>query len=354
MFYKIKGLFNKKWKRREIILFLERMEMYLSAGLEINKALEISAQGLKKKQKLSIKDLSKAVESGSPLYSALVRSIGISKTTSGLIEYGELSGSLVHSLSTAKVLLEKEDELLKKCTGAMIYPLVIGIFALLLTIGLIRGVMSQIIPMLKSLNVELPFITKLTIALSEIITHYGLYLFISLILFTIVARIITKKYQKPKYFLQSFIIYTPIIGRLFYNFYLAIFLHSCGALIDSGLSVKDSYDKTFRTINLLPLQFFLQNQNSKLARGLPLGEIIKHKRLPLFVSPLLVAGELSGVLGQSVIRAGNIVDKEIEHSLKKITSLIEPVMMVMMGCIVGTIALSIMIPIYNISGALQK
>jgi type IV pilus assembly protein PilC len=344
----------KKWKRKEIILFLERLEMYLSSGLEINKALEVSEQGLKKKQKLSIQNLRKSVESGAPLYSTLARFVGTGKTTSGLVEYGELSGTLARSLLTAKTLLEKEDELLKRCTGAMIYPLVIGIFALLLTIGLIRGVMTQIIPMLKSLNVDLPFITKVAITLSEIVTGYGFYILVALVSGAIAGRIILKKYEKPRYILQSIIIRTPIIGKLFYNFYLAIFLHSCGALVDSGLSVKDSYDKTARTISLLPLNKFFHDQSQKVARGLPLGEIINHGRLPSYVAPLLNAGELSGTLGQSIIRAGNIVDKEIEHSLKKLTSLIEPVMMVGMGCVVGTIALSIMLPIYNISGALQK
>lgn len=345
---------SKRWKRREIIQFLERLEMYLSSGLEINKALEVSLQGLKNKQKLSIQNLQKAIESGAPLYSALARFVGITKTTSSLVEYGELSGTLTQSLLTAKILLEKEDELLKRCTGAMIYPLVIGIFALLLTIGLVRGVMTQIIPMLKSLNVNLPFITKITITLSEIVTNYGLHISVSLILSAIVGRFIIKKYKKPRYILQSIIVRTPIVGKLYYNFYLAIFLHSCGALVDSGIAVKDSYEKIVTTIGLLPLNSFLQDQSHKVARGFPLGEVINHNRLPSYVSPLLNAGELSGTLGQSIIRAGNIIDKEIEHSLKKLTSLIEPVMMVGMGCVVGTIALSIMLPIYNISGALQK
>lgn len=345
---------NKKWKRKEIIQFLERLEMYLSSGLEIGKALEVSEQGLNRKQKSSIQNLRKTVESGAPLHFALSSFVGISRTTSGLVQYGELSGTLARSLLTAKTLLEKEDELLKRCTGAMIYPLVIGIFALLLTIGLIRGVMTQIIPMLKSLNVDLPFITKITIALSEIVTGYGFYILVGLVSSVIVGRFIIKKYEKPRYLLQVIVMNIPIIGKLFYNFYLAIFLHSCGALVDSGLSVKDSYDKIVKAIGLLPLQRFLVDRSSKVASGVPLGEVINHNRLPSYISPLLNAGELSGNLGQSIIRAGNIVDREIEHSLKKLTSLIEPVMMVGMGCAVGTIALSIMLPIYNISGALQK
>ena len=153
-----------KWKRKDIIMFLERIEMYFSSGLEINKTLLIMENGLKNNHKTCVIEVRKNIESGMPLHHSLESVIGISRTTAGLIEYGEISGTLAKALLTAKNLLEKEDELLKKCINALIYPVVIGIFAVLLTIGLIRGVMSQIIPLLKSLKVDLPIITKLTIS----------------------------------------------------------------------------------------------------------------------------------------------------------------------------------------------
>lgn len=354
IFRRGKNLPGKKWKRRDIIMFLERLEMYLSSGLEINKALQISEEGMKRRQQEVIKKIRVSVESGSTLCNGFRNHLGVSKTTSGLIEYGELSGSLSKSLMTARQLLEKEDELYKRCTGAMIYPLVIGIFAILLTIGLIRGVMSQIIPMLNSLRVELPLITKITIAISEIVTNYGLYILIGMVLVFIISRLIYKKSSKVRQLAHSFILITPIVGKLVYNYYLALFLHSSGALVDSGLSLKDAYLKTLPAISLVSLRLMLERQSEKVSRGVALGTILVHKRTPLFVTPLLNAGEASGTLGVSIIRAGVILDREIEHSLKKLTSLIEPVMMVGMGCIVGTIALSIMLPIYNISGALQK
>ncbi|MFA6553914.1 MAG: type II secretion system F family protein [Candidatus Paceibacterota bacterium] len=345
---------NKKWKRRDIIMLLERLEMYLSSGLEINKALQISEEGLLPKQKISIQKLRLSVESGNSLFSGLEKFVHISKTTSGLIEHGELSGSLSKSLLTARLLLEKEDELFKKCTSAMVYPVVIGIFAGLLTIGLVRGVMSQIIPMLKSLHVQLPLVTKIVIYFSEILTKYGLHLFVGTIIALIISRIILRKYLVIRKFFQLLIIKIPIVGRLFYNYYLAVFLHSCGALVESGLSVKEAYSGTANTIQLIPLNQFLHDQIIKISRGLSLGTVIVHKDIPSYITALLNAGEASGTLGLSIIRAGNILDREIDHSLKRLTALIEPIMMVGMGCIVGAIALSIMMPIYNISGALQK
>ena len=345
---------TNKWNRKDIIIFLERIEMYFSSGLEINKTLVIMAEGLKNKQKASISQLIKNIESGIPLYKSLESTIGISRTTAGLIEYGESSGNLAKAILTAKNLLEKEDELFKKCISALIYPIIIGVFATLLIIGLIRGIMSQIIPLLKSLKVDLPLVTKITIVISEIITNYGLYILIISIILFFIFKILFKKYIKFQRFFYYLLIKLPIIGNLVYRYYLALFLHSCGSLVESGLFIGDSYKKTLSTISFLPLKDFLENRVDDIHRGIPLGNILVNKNIPFFVTSLINAGQVSGNLGLSIIRAGNILDKNLDHSLKKLTSLIEPIMMIAMGCIVGTIALSIMIPIYNISGALQK
>ncbi|NCW28743.1 MAG: hypothetical protein EBV83_10740, partial [Verrucomicrobia bacterium] len=91
-----------------------------------------------------------------------------------------------------------------------------------------------------------------------------------------------------------------------------------------------------------------------ISNGIPLGDIIAKKKMPQFVAPLIHAGEASGTLGNSLLRASLILDRDIENILRKITALIEPIMMAGMGCIVGSIALSIMMPIYDISKVLQK
>ncbi len=345
---------GKNWKRRETIFFLERMELYLSSGLEINKSLEICEQGVSAKQKDAIFRLRSAVESGSLLSKSLYQYAGVSQTLTGLIEQGELSGSLPKSLLSARLLLEKEDELIKKCTSAMAYPVIIGIFAGLLTIGLVRGVMPQIIPMLKSLKVELPIITKVVIALSDILTKYGLYIITGLFIIGVAGILIYRKIRIIRKIIQSTIIHIPIIGRLVHDYYLAVFLHSCGALIESGRPVAESYSNTSASISLLPLRDLLQREVVSVSSGHSLGSVIIGGKIPSYVASLLSAGELSGSLGSSIIRAGSILDRDIEHSLKKLTALIEPIMMAGMGCAVGAIALSIMMPIYDISRVLQK
>ena len=346
--------FKRKWKRCEIIFLLERLELYISSGLTIDKALKISKDGALKKQRNDIENVCRSVEAGNLLSHSLLQFVGISNTTVGLIENGESSGDLSKALLVAKSILETEDELFKKCTSAMVYPIVIGIFAILLTIGLVKGIMPQIIPMLKSLHVELPLLTRIVISLSEGLTKYGIYVSIGLIVVLFIFYYLYKKFIFVCKVFHTIFMHIPILGSLLNNYSITIFLRSLGSLVESGLSITKSYAKTSSVISLLPLRESMLSEIKNISNGIPLGDIIAKKKMPQFVAPLIHAGEASGTLGNSLLRASLILDRDIENILRKITALIEPIMMAGMGCIVGSIALSIMMPIYDISKVLQK
>ncbi|MDQ2933281.1 MAG: type II secretion system F family protein, partial [bacterium] len=331
---------RKKWKRRESILLLERLELYISSGLTINKTLEIIETGLPIKQQTVIRHIRTQIVSGLPLSRLLTNYIGISGNIAGLIEQGEQSGKLAQALSTGHKLLEKEDDLYKKCMSALAYPVIIGIFAAGLTLGLIRGVMPQIIPMLKSLNIKLPLITKVVIFISENLITYGVYIILTLIVGAIVHILLLKKSIGYRKTIHTILIRIPLIGNLIYTYSLSLFLHSCGVLIESGVSVIHAYTNTSNTVSLLPLSRLLKLEIQNIHKGIPLGALLmnKSKRIPAYVPSLILAGEASGTLGISLSRAAAILDRDMEHSLKRLTSLIEPVMMAGMGFVVGGIA----------------
>ena len=343
-----------RWKRRDIILLVERLEMYISSGLTLNKTIQISSQGLNKKQKSDLLRLENHITSGGSLSKGLKDILNFPATTVGLVNYGESSGSLSKSLITVRNLLEREDELLKKFISALIYPLIIGLFSILLVIGLIKGIMSQIIPLLKSLNIDLPLITKIVIFSSEIIIKYGLYIFLGIVLGFIIFRLIVSKSLWFRRGLQYLLVKIPIVGKLFYHYHLSVFLYSCGALVESGIPLDRAYLGVANNISFLPLNNYLNNNISDIKKGTPLGLILNNRYIPNYVSPLLVAGESSGSLGLSILRAGSILDKDIQSALHKLTVLVEPAMMMTLGIVVGSIAVSIMIPIYSISSVLQK
>lgn len=347
---------TKKWKKRDQILFLERLELYISSGLTIDRALLCIENSSRKKHALTIEKIRNEIISGQSLSSSISTNIGLSRTLSNLIEQGNISGQLSKMLSSSYELLEKEEELYKKCLSALMYPCIIGLFSCILMIGLVKGVMPQIIPMLKSLNIQLPLLTRFTISISENLLSYGLYLFFIFIILITSHLYLYKKVSQYKNSYQNLLIHIPILGGLIYSYSLFILLRSCGVLIESGLTANRAFIETSSNISLYPLSKLINEQAESYHKGKSLGLLLygKSKNIPNYIPSLIIAGEASGMLGISLIRASAILDRDLDYSLRRLTSLVEPIMMIGMGLIVGGIALSIMLPIYDVSKILQQ
>jgi len=271
-----------------------------------------------------------------------------------MIEYGELSGKLNRSINLSIKLLTKEDELFKKCLNALLYPVFIGSFSLILTLVLVQKVLSQIIPLINSLNVDLPVITRIVIAFSSVIKNYGLYIIIATIVLFTVARYAYGRSSLVKKIYQNSLIRIPILGTIIYNYHLSLFFQSCGSLIESGLTIFEAYSKSQNAVTFAPIKSLLAKYIQRIGEGMPLSRVFADRNNSSFLQSIISAGENSGSLGTSIIRAHEILDRDLDQFLKKFTVLIEPIMMIVMGLFVGTIAVSIMIPIYSISNTLQK
>jgi type II secretory pathway component PulF len=333
-------------------MFIERLEMYISSGMQLGLAVAHAGHGLSKKQCLSLDHVRDQVEGGLALSSSLARQIGYPPSVIGIVSCGESSGNLPQALRLAHSLLEREDDLRKKCASAMTYPAVIGVAAGTLTIGLVRGIMPQITPLLTGMHADLPMLTKIVIGASDLIGAYGIWA----VLFALaLAMLLVWSYRKLNPFrslAHRAIIHVPIIGELIERYSLAVFFHSMGALTESGMAADAAFEEAIIAVGLLPLRDRLAGSIKIVVHGGSLASVFADG-MPRYIAPLVSAGEASGNLSNSLSRAANILDKDIDHSLKRMTALIEPVMMIFMGTTVGGIALSIMMPIYDISKNLQ-
>jgi general secretion pathway protein F len=337
------------------MLLFEHIELYVSSGLSIDKALETVAQGMKQNQAKQVMRAHHGILSGTSLATSLSSTVRIPPMIVGLIDHGEQSGGLAQSLAMARMLMEQQDDIRRKSLSALTYPVVIGAFAGILTIGLVRGVMPQIIPMLKSLRVDLPILTRIVMFISEHLIDYGLFIFAGIFAIALVALVLYRTTHVFKKIMHICIVHVPLIGNIIHTYSLSVFLRSCGTLIDSGISAVNAYTRASASVSLLTLASHMNSQAEQVSKGIPLGVILRNicRKTP-YVSPLLLAGEASGNLGKSMVRAADIIDRDIDHKLKRATALIEPMMMAGMGIVVGAIALSIMMPIYDISKVLQR
>ncbi|MDE1966460.1 MAG: type II secretion system F family protein [Patescibacteria group bacterium] len=344
---------RRKWPRRDMILFLERLEMYVSAGLGVDKALRLCAEGSKPAHRDRIIRAAESVEAGSTLSKAAASYMRLDQTIAGMIAHGESSGGLSKALLSGKALLERQDDMKKRIASAMAYPVMIGAFAGLLVLGLVRGIMPQIMPMLRSLNVPMPLLTRIVMAASQWIMSYWLAAIIGASAASACSILAYRKSRAARGAVHAAILRAPIIGSMVLSSSLAVFLRSCGSMIESGLGAARSFKAAAETVSLLPFRERLMASIGLVERGAPLGSNLSMPGSPPYLGPLVAAGESSGSLGASMIRAADMIERDLEHSLKRLASLMEPAMMAGMGGIVGAIALSIMMPIYEISKTLQ-
>ena len=341
----------KKIRRKEMIMFFEKLGLYTGSGLSVNASLGLIANDHNGKTKVLYTDMIHTIESGHGLSLSLSSAIKLPEAVSGLLHAGELSGRISESINISKNLMEKQEELKGKCISAIIYPVVIGVFAILLTIGLFKGIMPQIIPLLQSLKVPLPLLTRIVISLSRILSDYGLYILLISTLIIIFAPILNAKSRRVKILVSAIVLRSPIIGKVVSDYMVSLFLRSCGSMINSGIDVERAM--RYASASLGHSRNIGQSIKAFIG-GSTLGAVLKDiKYIPAFVASLVSAGEVSGHLGHSLIKSADIIDADIDRALRKITSLLEPAMMIMMGGMVGAIALSIMMPIYDVSKVLQ-
>jgi type IV pilus assembly protein PilC len=345
-----------KWKRRDILVFLEQLGLYISAGLALDRTLQLLEEFAHANRKSSIATLLKDIQKGvafSKTFSDHISSQGI---LVGIIRQGERSGELGKAFVSAHALLEKRDELSKKCISALAYPCVIGVFALVLTIGLVKGIMPQIIPLLLSLHVQLPLLTRIVIHVSQGFITYGVYVGVVLLGLVYTFRFIFGKYLVFRRSVHFVMLGLPLFGSILRTYSQALFLRACGSLIESGVSASQAYENASKGVSLIPFRLSLESLHPALEQGIQMASVFRNKELHMdpFVPALISAGEASATLGAACIRAADILDKSLDHSLKRVTSMIEPLMMIVMGCAIGAIALSIMLPIYDISKVLQR
>lgn len=340
------------WSRRNQIVLLEQMEMCLSSGLTVGQTLESVLSSSRGKRAASILRIKEAFESGQSLSGSLKGSAGFPLAVIGLISCGESSGSLASALKASHSLLEQQDELIKKVLSAMAYPAVIGITAVVLTIGLVRGVMPQIAPLLAGLRVELPLLTRAVMAVSDFLAGYGVISGASFLVLIAVLVVIYKKFHAARKLAQRFFACVPVAGNLVINYHRSLFFRSFGSMVSAGIQADLAFEQAASSTTFIPLKEFLLARIPAIRAGGKFRDIAIG--MPPYVSSLISAGEVSGSLGSSLLRVTSIISREIDNFLKKLTALVEPIMMVGMGGMVGSIALAIMMPIYDISKTLQR
>jgi type IV pilus assembly protein PilC len=342
---------------KDKMLFARHMEMMTRSGMQILESLEILKKQTVSKPFLRVLDgLIADVKNGHYLSVGMERYRKVfGEFFINLIRVGEASGTLSENFRYLASELGKQDELKKKVRGAMAYPVII-LFA---TLG-ITGIMSffifpKILPVLRSLNVELPLTTRIFIGLSEFMISYGLIvfgaLFVLLIAFVLAIRI------KPVRFLwHRTILALPFVGRMSTQVNIISMARTMNLLLKGGVKIVQALEITADTVNNLVYRSEIHKIAESVKRGEPMSRIMINnpKRFPATFSQMSMVGENTGKLDETLVFLADFYEGELDNSTKGMSSILEPILLLTMGGIVIFVALSIITPIYKLSQTLGR
>ncbi|MDE2018957.1 MAG: type II secretion system F family protein [Patescibacteria group bacterium] len=354
------GFFSKMFDRisvQERINFARHLSLVVKAGLPVFQGLKIiEGQTESPVLKRVVQSLLEDVQNGKFLADGLQKFEHLfGGFFINIVRVGESSGTLSKNLLYLADELKRSKDLQSKVRSAMIYPMVILVATLAVAGFLTFYIFPKLIPVFSGMKVQLPITTQILLKSVNFLQADGLYLLAGIIVFAIFVRIVSKQVTFVKYFLSQVLFFIPVVSNLTVSVNMVNFTRVLGLLLKSGVKIVEAIQITGSTFSNLVYQRFLVEAAEEIKKGGQLGLfIVKYKRyFPPLVSGMVQIGESTGNLEENLEYLSTYYDEEVDAKLHALTSLIEPIMLLFMGGLVGFVALSIITPIYSISSGIQ-
>ena len=349
---------TKSFKLSDQIFFAQRLSLLLSSGISIVEALNMmrnmdNSQNRKEIYRIIIQDMEKGVSLGRSIINMKIRFNSLLIT---LIQNGENSGHLAEALMYAYDHLEKKNEMKKKITSSLVYPAFIVLATIIMTLFLILYIFPKIIPLLNSLDIKLPLITRIVQGSYYFLISYGLWSILFIFLTILIFNIIIRRNLAIRYRFHLFIISIPFLNNYIKTYLLSSVCSIGEMLLSSGKGLPDLIIFSRDSSRNLVYKKLWNDMYIESMHGIAISISLKKRNrfFPRLLSDMCILGEKTGGLGPMLGHCGRIFEQDIDNSLKRFSSLVEPILMVFMGLIVGSIALSIILPVYEITNHLSK
>ncbi len=340
----------------EKLFFTRNLLMMISAALSLPKAIEIlSNQTKNKKFKLALLEIKEEIQKGKSFSQSLAKYPDIfSEIYQGLIKVGEESGTLEDVLKTLILQMEREHDLKSKIKGAMIYPAVV--VSAMIGIGILMLVM--VIPKLaetfKELNVELPATTRFVISLAEFMSQKWYLLFLFLILFFFLFRWALRQ-KNVKRLIDNLTLKIPVLSPIIKKLNCAYTSRTLSSLITAGVPIVNALEITSGALGNEYYKKAMLDSAEKVKKGEKMSEaLISYSKFypPTFIQ-MITVGEETGQTAQILAKLADFYEEEVSNAAKNLSSLIEPILILIIGVVIGFFAVSMIQPMYSMLGAIK-
>jgi type II secretory pathway component PulF len=338
---------------RDLDTFIWQLASLMKSSIPLLRALTLIAKQTKsKKLKAIVEDLESRIRQGELLSEAMGRYAGIFNNLAlSMIRTGEKSGSLDEVLHKLADHREKEQETKRKIQSAMAYPMIVvatgvGTIFLMFTVFL-----PKLTKLFSGMKQELPLATKLLIAMSGFMSRYWYLLLLGVILLIVIIFWKTSG-NKKKISMDRLVLRIPFINKFITASEMARFSRSLGLLLKNGIPVHDSLPLATNTLDNLILRARLAEASEAIInRGCTLSESFNRSGIfPEFLLSMIAVGEESGKLEESLDQIASSYEKEVDQTIKVMVSLVEPLLILSVGGIVGFIVFAMLLPILNMGG----
>lgn len=339
----------------QLVLMTRNLGSMLTAGLPLSRALSVlERQSKNPRLKLVIRDVGERVQKGDQFNDALNAHPKIfNNLYVAMVRAGEESGGMSEALQLLSVQMERASNLRKKIKGAMIYPSIVMIIMAGIGVLMMIYVMPSITGTFKSLAVDLPATTIALIAVSDFMVAHTL-LTIGGMFGIVFGFLYFLKTYPGKVVWHWFILHLPVIGVMVKEVNSARTARTLSSLLTSGVGVIQSIEITRDVVQNIYYKPVLDKARIAVEKGSPLSEVfVAHSKLyPTFVGEMLLVGEETGNVGKMMKELAEFYETEVERKTKDLSTIIEPMLMVVIGGAVGFFALAMIAPIYSISDSL--
>lgn len=342
-------LFKKKVKKKDLALFCRQFYTMISAGLGIVPCLEILvAQTENKTFKNAIADTYEDVQKGSTLSESMKKHNNVfPMILISMVEAGEVSGNLDTIMLRMAEHFEKENKLENKVKSAMVYPAVLAVVSVAVVVFMLVFIMPTFVGMFEGSGTELPGVTQLLINSSNSLQKYW-YIYIAVIIAMVAGVTMYKKTNEGTRFFDSLKLRLPVVKGTSTMIITSRFTRTLSTLLSSGIPLIQAMEVVARVVSNSVIEERLLSGIENIRKGFSLSRTIKDVGIfPPMVDSMIRIGEESGSLDDMLYKTADFYDEEVEASLQRLTSMIEPIMIVVMGFMIGFIVIAMYLPMFD-------
>lgn len=356
---KLINLFSSnKLSIRKQTFFIKNLSFLIKSEISVVESINlIKIQTKKQKERMIYNCIISNLKNGRSLSGSLEAcNGGFDGFTLNIVKAGELSGNLVDGLSHLANELKKKILFRRKIISALLYPFVITTATLGVTGFLIIYIFPKILPIFQSLGAQLPLSTKIIIILSNFMHLYGIYLLFGISIIVTTIKFSIKRNYKIKLIYDNILLHLPIVNKIIKNYNISNIFRTVGLLLNSNIPLSQTIVITYETIGNSCYQKSFHNISLGINKGKNISDLMYSypDLYPDILCHMIATGEKSGNLPETFIYLSEFYENEFDDQTKNLSNSIEPLLMIIMGIIIGFISISFITPIYEITNTLKK